>query len=74
MANALRIDIETGVEEFIEVSDVAPVVPYSVSRRQALLALDAAGILDDAEAMIMNGHDPGRSSGMHRPNLGEIIR
>ena len=55
MGTALRINIETGVEELVEVSDVAPVVPYSVSRRQALLALDAAGILDDAEAMIMTG-------------------
>ena len=55
MGTALRINIETGVEELVEVSDVAPVVPYSVSRSQALLALDAAGILDDAEAMIMNG-------------------
>ena len=70
MGTALRINIETGVEELVEVSDVAPVVQYSVSRRQALLALDAAGILDDAEM----GHDPGRSSGMQRPNLGEIVR
>ena len=55
MGTALRINIETGVEEFIEVPDAAPVVPYSASRRQALIALDAAGILDDAESMIMNG-------------------
>ena len=55
MGTALRINIETGVEEIVEVPDAAPVVPYSVSRRQALLALDNVGILDDAESMIMNG-------------------
>lgn len=60
MANALRINIETGVEEIVEVPDAAPVVPYSVSRSQALLALDNVGILDDAEALIMNGPRSGQ--------------
>ena len=60
MGTALRINIETGVEEFIEVPDAAPVVPYSVSRRQTLLALDNVGILDDAEALIMNGPRSGQ--------------
>lgn len=60
MGTALRINIETGVEELIEVPDAAPVVPHSVPRRQALLALDAAGILDDVESMIMNGPRSGQ--------------
>ena len=59
---------------------VAPVVPSSVSMRQACLALESAGILDDVEALVATLPRPyqiewQRASTVGRSNpLVEIVR
>ncbi len=52
MATALRINAATGFEEVVEIDDPVPAVPEVVSRRQALRALLAAGLLALVEPAI----------------------
>lgn len=60
MGTALRINIETGVEEFIEVPDAATIVPEVVTRRQARRALLEYGFLEQVEPTINAMASPDR--------------
>lgn len=64
MATVLRINAATGVEELIAIDDPAPMVPEVVSRRQALRALQAAGLLDQVEPAIAALPSPQREIAM----------
>lgn len=64
MATALRINVETGAEEIIEIPDPVPAVPQVVSRRQALRALLADGLLHMVEPAIAALPQPDRDIAM----------